>query len=335
MTETRAKRKRVYGFAHIGNPIEFKCPLPFKLSPDLSICRPTVTQLKRIRKHLHNLNRFNDFRTPYESVFTRRPEKSALYKLETGETQEIQFVYVEVKPLPKQKWKYAIVKYRSDGLVREHYKPQEIVDLEIASRIGPHHLNIFNTYGAWSPARFGSDTELFDFLSHGVHQDYNDVWTLSDLEALKKTYNDVVAVRMGYPELYHACKLYWSLPNLRGYNELLCLGLFAVIESLITHNPKGESDSISHQIAAKVKLLSNRFERGVEHDFGSIEDGKLWKKLYDFRSKLAHGGKVDFRGTFQILTDAYTVQLFLEEFLRALLRFALVEPRLCMDLKEC
>lgn len=335
MAEPRVKRKRVYGFAHIGNPIEFKCALPFQISPDLSICRPTETQLKRIRKHLHNLNRFYDFRTPYEAVFTSKPDKSTFYKLEKGEKKEIQFVYSEEKPLLKQQWKYAIVKYRSDGLVREYFKPQEIVDLDIASRIGPHHLHIFSTYGAWSRAQFGSDTELFDFLLHGMWEDHIDVWTITDLEALKRTYNDVVAVRTDFPELYHSCKLYWSLPNLRGYNELLCLGLFAVIESLITHSPKSESDSISHQIAAKVKLLSNRFEDRVEHDFGPIDEVNLWKKLYGFRSKLAHGGKVDFTGAYQVLTDAYSVQCFLEDFLRTLLRFALKEPQLCRDLKEC
>ncbi len=328
------KRRRIYGFAHIGNPIIFQCSLPFKISHDVSICRPTKTQLKRIRKHLHELNRFDDFRTPYESVWSRRQEKSRYLVHENGEEQEIQFFYAEEKPLAREDWKYAIVKYRADELVEGHYKPQDIVDLEMASQIGPQRLHLFSTYGAWS-TRSGSDTELFDFLQAGVHRDHTEEWTLRDLQELKRTFEKVTSIRVNYPQLYHSFKLYWSLPKIKGYNELLCLGLFSVIESIITHNPKGDSDSISHQISAKVKLLGNRFPERVKHEFDQIDESKLWKKLYDFRSRLAHGGIVDFKGTFQVLKDSYLVQCYLEDFLNTLFRYALNEPQLCLDLKEC
>ena len=45
--------------------------------------------------------------------------------------------------------------------------------------------------------------------------------------------------------------------------------------------------------------------------------------------------KLIFLESYKYLNDAYTVQLFLESLLRVLLRYALQEPDLYIDLKSC
>jgi hypothetical protein len=74
---------------------------------------------------------------------------------------------------------------------------------------------------------------------------------------------------------------------------MYCLGLFAVIESLITHNPHGDYDSLTHQVSTKIPLLERMFRKPLDYqsvDSSGTSSAKIWKKLYGYRSALAHGG---------------------------------------------
>ena len=117
------------------------------------------------------------------------------------------------------------------------------------------------------------------------------------------------------------------------------MGIFSVIESLIAHTPRlAESlDSISHQISGKMILLDRRFEETMNRPevFGDVPDKKLWKRLYYYRSKVAHGQEPSFTGDFSILGDHGTVHQFLFEKCQALLRYSIMEPQLVADLREC
>jgi len=62
---------------------------------------------------------------------------------------------------------------------------------------------------------------------------------------------------------------------------------------------------------------------------------KLWKKLYSYRSALAHGRSVDFKGDFAQLDSHAQVVEFLYDFTCSLVMYALQEPRLISDLREC
>ncbi|PKM08391.1 MAG: hypothetical protein CVV14_04290 [Gammaproteobacteria bacterium HGW-Gammaproteobacteria-4] len=121
---------------------------------------------------------------------------------------------------------------------------------------------------------------------------------------------------------------------IKGHNELTILALFSVLESVLTHNPRGEFDSIGHQIRTKIALVANRSDLEIDYSvFGSTSSDTIWKKLYDLRSKIAHGSEVSFSGPLQVLNDAYLVEKFMFSALRAILRFAVKEPQLVTDLK--
>ncbi len=119
-------------------------------------------------------------------------------------------------------------------------------------------------------------------------------------------------------------------------HSLYVLGLFAVIESLLTHNPKGEYDSLGHQIRTKMNLLSDRFQESIDYGpFGKHPSDTIWTKLYECRSKIAHGGPLEFTGSLQILKNLAVVGAFLRSTTKKLLRQALVEPKLLRSLRAC
>lgn len=119
--------------------------------------------------------------------------------------------------------------------------------------------------------------------------------------------------------------------------DLQVLGLFAIIEMLLTHNPNDREigDSLSHQISTKVPLLSARFQTPLDYStFGTdARPSTIWKKLYEYRSKIAHGDVADFSGRLSLLVNQQTAITFLELAARQIVRHALNEPELVDALK--
>ncbi len=74
--------------------------------------------------------------------------------------------------------------------------------------------------------------------------------------------------------------------------------MFSIVESLVTHQPKSSDsgESLTHQIATKLPLLQKRFQRSLDHTqyFPDLREHDLWKRLYNYRSALAHGEECGF-----------------------------------------
>jgi hypothetical protein len=121
-----------------------------------------------------------------------------------------------------------------------------------------------------------------------------------------------------------------SLRDISNGSDLVIVGLFAIIESLITHAPRSSEslDSINHQITNKIILLRKRFSRDVlpKAYFMDATEDKIWKKLYSYRSAVAHGTPVNFDGDHQILKDRITVIKFLQDNIKELIILGLKEP---------
>jgi hypothetical protein len=150
----------------------------------------------------------------------------------------------------------------------------------------------------------------------------------------KWCYGRLVDVENEHPQIWHSARLYMDIPDRLEHSELKTLGLFAVLESLLTHNPRGDEDSISHQIRSKVALVEKRLERAIDYSaFGSARPETIWQRLYEFRSRIAHGTPVSFDRQLQVLDDGDTVERFMWHAVRSVLRGALKEPSLFIDLK--
>ena len=114
---------------------------------------------------------------------------------------------------------------------------------------------------------------------------------------------------------------------------LIVVLLFSVIELLLAHNPQGGYDSLTHQISTKLPLLQRRFKQPLDYSKFGADETKVWKTLYAYRSTIAHGGRVDFQKALKVLKGPYLVSAFLVDATRAVLRHALIEPDLVLDLR--
>jgi hypothetical protein len=82
-------------------------------------------------------------------------------------------------------------------------------------------------------------------------------------------------------------------------------------------------------------LIEKRLRFPIDYSpFGDTSTEAVWKKLYELRSRIAHGAFVDFTGALAVLDDAYTVEVFLRQTIRRFLRGAIEEPVLFVDLKD-
>jgi hypothetical protein len=120
--------------------------------------------------------------------------------------------------------------------------------------------------------------------------------------------------------------------------HLVLLGHFALIEALITHDPHKLGDSLNHQLSNKMPLLMRRFDVPLNPSpHFAIDDPKtLWKRLYEVRSIIAHGGRLNFKkGHLRELGDIDSVQSFVRTALKRLIVQAMYEPQFVFDLKAC
>lgn len=157
------------------------------------------------------------------------------------------------------------------------------------------------------------------------------------------------SVNKDFPsEIREILGLFSSLDNLPDSSFLKVLGYFSVIEGLLSHCPAASDrvDSIQRQLIRNINLLNNRLKRiGRDitfDDFGATSPEKVLKKLYAFRSAIAHGGNLE-----QSMKDVYKMRvgkeqgqeshLWIHDWLRnmtkKLLLAAIIEPELVTDLK--
>ncbi|MBD2510438.1 hypothetical protein H6G91_24700 [Nostoc muscorum FACHB-395] len=140
-----------------------------------------------------------------------------------------------------------------------------------------------------------------------------------------------------YPDIKQAVNMLDELKNIPHNSKFKILGLFTIIEFLITHKPIDTGDSITRQVTNKINLLSKRFSNQLDYSqfFVNTSESAIWKKLYAYRSNIAHGSQPDFAKELLVLKDDSTAKNFLKLVVKMLLRHSLIEPQLYTDLKEC
>jgi hypothetical protein len=129
-----------------------------------------------------------------------------------------------------------------------------------------------------------------------------------------------------------------ALKELPRDSPLRFLGYFALLESLLTHAPVPTDpyDSITRQIKKKLTLLEHRLLYPIDFgEFGTEKHERIWAKMYDYRSKVAHGGKPNFTNEHKLLKSHQCALNLVRETAKAVITQALREPQLILDLQEC
>jgi hypothetical protein len=152
---------------------------------------------------------------------------------------------------------------------------------------------------------------------------------------MREVFGDLLSVSKAFAQIKRASEKFLRLRRV-GDSELYPLGLFAIIESLLTHEPHGGYDSLGHQIRSKIPLLENRMPAKLDYScFTTKDSSQTWSKLYKYRSLIAHGGIADFTSAeLKALKGASETKTFLDRAVKSIIRIAMKEPQLISDLQK-
>jgi len=313
-------------FVFVSNLFDVNCNLPFKIIEDCYFQKANFTEIQHIKKWLAKSGSFSDYfeynTSPYELVYVE----------EQNTPNQKSFKGQHLEP---QDWKYYVLTFQGNN--SKIYDLAQVANLaEIEMELGLQFIyhEERKSFGvSQNPTQtFNYFQELKNKLTQpesindGHLQDIGSIY--QDFQRLDKT---------KYPDIKQAIRRLYDLKNLPYNSEFKILGLFTIIEFLITHKPIDTGDSITRQVTTKIALLSDRFATKIDtsHFFGNTLQSTIWKKLYAYRSNIAHGGQADFAKELSVLKDDSTVIKFLRTVVKMLLRHALIEPQLFTDLREC
>lgn len=295
------------------NLIEVECDCPVELVPGHFLRRGSNDEIGRIREVLQKSQEAMMATLPYETLRT-----------DGGARIDI----------PQREWKYWFIECRDTSAFTSMNGGFQAI--EEASGLTDCHLRcriMFAPAGGTMYFGHGGESALDSFdLIFGRGMPL----TRQIAEEIPQIHTEIVATTSEFEEIRRSLDLFRQVSRMHGSDHLSVLGLFSVIESLLTHNPRGEYDSLGHQIRTKVLLLDKRFVRPIDYAaFDNVLPKTVWSKLYELRSRIAHGGQLDFKNSLKVLKDLNTSTDFLRQTTRRVLRHALVEPQLILDLRYC
>jgi len=313
-------------WAFVINRIVIEAELPFELAPNCFINKATKEELDQIKKTIAQFSNFNFFGPEY------------LYECETVFEETANGGSTHFAALPENEWRYYVVKCPDNGMMNH--------DLHLASNISLAPLELSGLYFTNLYNGRGSRPSILQNHFHSFPRNQAKRVGQVELNDIKETYQLFIKTTGGasatsdFPEIQRAMQMYDSLNMLPSNSDFHVLGLFAIIEMLITHNPKLEDrgDSITHQMQSKMPLLANRFNQKLDLTsfFKNALEKKIWSAMYQYRSALAHGGIPDFQKTdLKILQSPENAKAFLVESVKHLLKHSLSEPQLFRDLRNC
>lgn len=304
-------------FAFVINVLGLVSADAFTLASGHVLRRATIQEVAIIEENLSRL-------VPPIPQLIRNPWKT---RVESG----------QIQPLPAEEWRYFVITFSGTN--------DTIIELEEAFVLAPKEIKIaftcvgFPGVSTKLPGMIFHPDRLLNLLPRSIKEQIPFVEIqASDIEDVAKIHSRLQrtsGISFG-PKRYVA-----ELQTLQGLPQnspLLFLGYFALLESLLTHapDPKDPLDSITRQVKSKVALLDNRFEKHIDYSaFRGANADTVWTKMYDYRSRVAHGGAPDFSDRLAVLRDQMTALMLLRETVKATVRHSLIEPQLLTDLRNC
>jgi hypothetical protein len=243
----------------------------------------------------------------------------------------------KIEFLPQEEWRYFVIAFRgSNSMLAGLESAFDLapLELEVGFTVLYHEFGGQHGYGvAWQPGRTFHVLEnaMFDksFFADVSAADVDTVRAIH--RQLQENDNRLLDVKPLATQLAQLKSLPHSSP-------LRFLGYFAVLESLLTHAPKPSDpyDSITRQVKKKLALLDHRWPRAVDYSpFAGAAPDTIWSKMYTYRSLVAHGAAPEFTGELAALGNHEAALKLIKETAKAVIRQALTEPQLLLDLREC
>ncbi|MDF3028302.1 MAG: hypothetical protein K0S23_2609 [Fluviicola sp.] len=241
-------------------------------------------------------------------------------------------------------FRYLVVKSKSDGIPKFNKLKEALrlssYDIWAESTlcdIGGSKSIMFNPDQVGGYFGFGRSSQL----PLSVHWD-----NVGELVALREQFND-----NEYSHIVEAIKMFIDNDAIKDVSPLKHLGYFAIMESLLSHNPAANDsiDSITRQLKRNIILLNNRIEGETDlimSGFTTPNPDTIISKLYSYRSVIAHGGngneKLNLLASLRQNIDGHQfwnespkrwISLYLRSLVKGILLHSLREPRLVTDLQ--
>lgn len=284
--------EKEYGF--ILDYIKPQFKIPFVIDENLVFKKPDKAQLKTIidmlKRHSNLHHRNHSYASFYQSEVSF-PEKNSIHLDPIKNSSNWNYYIIESKNQEEVLKDLSLAldlgkKNISIGIVFTEYSD------EVTKKIGgyfyksqaPALYNFFDIYSV--PGYFTNR-----FKNYGFEIDPSDF-----IEAVE-LYKKILIVKKSYSEIYSTIENIIELRNLPSKSPMRTFVYFSIIDSLITHKPKGAEDSILSQWKTKINLINNQqgFSINIEAYFdNSLTLKKLIDQLYEYRSCIAHGKIINF-----------------------------------------
>jgi len=242
-----------------------------------------------------------------------------------------------IEYLAEPEWRYFVIAFRESNATLSQLGDAfdlSLLELDLAfSVLYPDLEAKFGRALTWNPGR------LFHVLEKAPFNQsfFRDV-SVSDIGAIRDIYSQLQNNDQRIVHIKPLAKQLGQLKGLPHSSPLRFLGYFALLESLLTHPPRPSDpyDAITRQVKKKLALLANRWSQPLDYSpFQGATEDTIWSKMYAYRSLVAHGGTPTFTGDLVILRNHDTALALLKETVKAVIRQALMEPQLLLDLREC
>jgi hypothetical protein len=296
-------------FAFVTNISRLRGAASFSIAENHQLRRATAEEIPAIRETLQRLQTMPGF-NPWE----QRVAEGGL-----------------IERMPEADWRYHVISFRGPN--------HTIVELDQVFSLAQPELQIGFTFVGtgtgralyWTPGRLFQQLDPFRW-SDFVEVAAPDIENVAAIHSrLRQHDENLVGVKRLVGQIHH-------LGGVPANSSLQFLGYFGILEALLTHHPKPSDpyESITRQVKTKMALVNHRCQPRIDYSpFPGAPPEAIWKKMYAYRSILAHGGSASFDGELQTLGDHRKALNLLKQSVKAVIRQALIEPQLLADLRDC
>lgn len=234
--------------------------------------------------------------------------------------------------LPEEDWRYHVIATEL-GNISALFAALDLAPVELEPGIRVHWLGKDLPSIGHDPARF------FHVLAdaRGNSSFFVDI-SKSEIDQIREIHLSLQRCDDSLIKISPILRQIHDLKSLPHDSPLRFLGYFAIVESLLTHAPKltDPYDSITRQVKKKLALLDHRWTPKIDYTpFGETRPDAVWTKLYSYRSAVAHGSEPRFDSELSVLVDREACLKIVKETTKAVIRQALIEPQLLVDLRAC
>lgn len=315
------------GFAHVANVGKLQVVGSHQLTNGLEIRKATPVEadtLSRLVSVVRKSDQIMPRRNPYES------------SLEVNQVNPRNRQF-HTTTLPKDEWRYHVIAFKGSNHILNDFVDASILT-QSRIELGPC---VFRMPSLGGPGFIGASDSLDRVWEEMADtDDYLLCLNTDDLNDMSRVFQKMSSFQEDGVGLHlrTAIKSIHQLDKIPKNSPLCFLGYMSVLESLITHAPESNdpSDSLTRQVTQKMILIGNRSKIPIAYSlFGdNIDPEKIWKRLYGYRSVIAHGLIPNFKKELQCLKDSTTALSFISSAVTTLMRQTLEEPELIDDLKD-